>query len=136
MKWKSVHASQMPIQMIKTNDSTVDNQHWLNAVYIEFNECDFTISTNNHNIVGSLFVDRVYFGVRARWRACVYNFPFGMRESEGWVCVRFRSRLLCTIFSIQVLFIRLHTNDGNVDKDDDDNDQRILLVLLSSRNGC
>lgn len=68
MKWKSIccHISNWnywnkrlhrpKIERMRAKQSnTVKTQDC-----IQFNECNFTISTNNHKIFGSLFVDRVF----------------------------------------------------------------------------
>ena len=47
-----------------------------NQECIQFNECDFTISTNNHNILGSLFVDRVSFAISLPFYARFSPFLF------------------------------------------------------------
>lgn len=97
MKWMSVH-HHISIEIIKTNERISNKrkcwsmsktreregesaecrknpQRW-NQECIQFNECNFTISTNNHNILGSLFVDCVSF---------VISLPFYARFSPFFI---------------------------------------------------
>lgn len=76
----------MPIEIIKTNDCRESRQ------CIQFNECDFTISTNNHNIVGffirrSCFVAISLLFYARDFHSFIHSTAQTMTKRAEWICV-------------------------------------------------